>query len=254
MRFAYLGSGSQGNGLVVEAGSSRLLLDCGFTVGETIRRLGRLGLEPADLDAIVVTHEHDDHIRGVTAFARRFSLPVWATHGTVRGARDGFGGLTVERIDGYRAFAIGGLQVLPYPVPHDAGEPAQFVFSDGRRRLGVLTDVGSATPHIRSMLSGCDALALECNHDRDMLRDGPYPESLKRRVGGRFGHLSNEAAGELLASLDRSRLQHVVAVHLSLKNNTTALARASLATAMGCEPDWIAAADQFTGLDWRDVL
>ena len=103
------------------------------------------------------------------------------------------------------------------------------------------------------MLSGCDALALECNHDPEMLRGGPYPESLKRRVGGRFGHLSNEAAGALLASLARSRLQHVVAVHLSLKNNTPALARAPLAAVLGCDPDWIAAADQFTGLDWRHI-
>lgn len=253
MRFAYLGSGSQGNGLVVEADGARLLLDCGFTVTETIGRLARLGLQPSDLDAIVVTHEHDDHIRGVSSFSRRFSIPVWATHGTVRGARDGFRGVTLHRIDGYREFAIGGLHVQPYPVPHDAGEPAQFVFSDGRLRFGVLTDVGCATPHIQSVLSGCDALALECNHDPEMLRGGPYPESLKRRVGGRFGHLSNEAAGALLASLDRSRLQHVVAVHLSLKNNTPALARAPLAAVLGCDPDWIAAADQFTGLDWRDI-
>jgi phosphoribosyl 1,2-cyclic phosphodiesterase len=253
VRFAYLGSGSDGNGLVVEAGGSRLLLDCGFTLGETVKRLARAGLEPGHLDAIVVTHEHDDHIGGVARFARKYRVPVWLTYGTLRGLEAQFEAVTVRLIEGYQAFAVGDIEAMPYPVPHDAGEPAQFVFSDGARRLGVLTDAGCSTRHIESVLSGCDALALECNHDLDLLRKSSYPPSLKQRIAGRFGHLDNGSAGRLLADLDRSRLQHLVAVHLSQQNNTPDLARAALAEATGCDAGWIAVADQSEGLDWRDL-
>lgn len=253
MRFAYLGSGSSGNGLVVEVAGTRILLDCGFTLGEAVARLGRLGLVPADLAGIVVTHEHDDHIGGVARFARRHQLPVWLTRGTFRNGGNGFDRVDVRFIDGYEAFSIGAVQLAPYPVPHDAGEPAQFVFSDGARRLGVLTDAGCSTPHIESMLSGVDALALECNHDLDLLRSSGYPASLKQRIAGRLGHLDNATAGRLLAALDRTRLQHVVAVHLSQQNNTTALARRALASVLGCTDDWIAVADQAEGLAWREI-
>lgn len=253
LRFAYLGSGSQGNGLVVECDGTRVLLDCGFTLKDTVARLGRLGLTAEDLDAIVVTHEHDDHVGGVGRLARRFGLPVWVTHGTVRESGAVLEGADVRIIDGYRAFSVGGVEVRPYPVPHDAGEPAQYVFSDGAVRLGVLTDVGQGTPHVTAMLSGCDALALECNHDRDMLWRGPYPPSLKERVGGRLGHLDNASAASLLAALDRSRLKHVVAVHLSQQNNAPVLARRALAGVLGCADDWVAVADQDSGLDWRSL-
>jgi phosphoribosyl 1,2-cyclic phosphodiesterase len=138
-------------------------------------------------------------------------------------------------------------------VPHDAREPAQFVFTDGARRLGVLTDTGTSTPHIEAVLSGCDALVLECNHDRGMLETGHYPAQLKRRIGGAFGHLDNDQAGALLAALDRSRLKHVVAAHLSQHNNHPHLARAALAAAMGCSDDWIHVATQDEGFDWLEA-
>lgn len=253
LRFAYLGSGSQGNGLVVESGGTRVLLDCGFTIKDTVARLARLGLAADDLDAIVVTHEHDDHVGGVGRLARRFGLPVWATHGTVRESDGVLDGADIRIIEGYRPFSVGPIEILPYPVPHDAGEPAQYVFSDGAVRLGVLTDVGQGTPHVTAVLSGCDALALECNHDRDMLWRGPYPPSLKERVGGRLGHLDNASSAALLAALDRSRLQHVVAVHLSQQNNSPDLARRALAEVLGCADDWVAVADQNAGLDWRSL-
>ena len=156
-------------------------------------------------------------------------------------------------IDTHQPFSVGDVEVLPFPVPHDAREPAQFVFSDGRFRLGVLTDTGSSTAHIVSMLSAVDALVLECNHDRLMLERGPYPPSLKSRVGGRFGHLENGAAAELLRSLDSRRLQHLIAAHLSQKNNTPELARAALAGALGCEEAWIGVATQETGFSWREL-
>ena len=139
-------------------------------------------------------------------------------------------------------------------MPHDAREPVQIVLGDGNLRLGVLTDVGRTTAHIEQQLSGCDALVLECNHDSDMLRNGPDASSLKERVGGEMGHLENSAAAELLAKLERSKLQHLIAAHLSAKNNTPLLAKAALANAAGCTLDWIGVADQILGFDWREVL
>jgi phosphoribosyl 1,2-cyclic phosphodiesterase len=138
-------------------------------------------------------------------------------------------------------------------VVHDSREPAQFVLSDGRSRVGVLTDVGCVTPEVESAYSGLDAVLLECNHDFTMLQEGPYTNKLKKRVGGRYGHLNNGQAADLLRAVDTSRLQHVVAAHISEKNNTPELARAALAEALGCDAEWIGAAHQSRGLDWREV-
>ncbi len=253
MRFASIGSGSRGNGSLVEVGNTLVLLDCGFTIAEVERRMARLGKTPSDLSAIVVTHEHGDHIKGVGPLARRYKIPVWMTHGTARHER--LGKLPqLHYFNSHESFAIDGLELSPYPVPHDAREPAQFVFGDGQRRLGILTDVGCWTPHIEEQLSACDALMLECNHDRDMLYLGSYPHSLKERVGGRHGHLSNAQAAELLARLDNSKLQHLVAAHLSEENNQPLLAQQALAQVLGCNADWISIAAQEQGLNWREVV
>ena len=254
MRFASLGSGSRGNALVLEVGNTRLLLDCGFSVSESAARLGRLGLEPDHLDAILVTHEHDDHIGGVARLARKYDIPVYLTYGTLT-ALDGERGAITEItiIDSHAPFSVGDIEVQPYPVPHVAREPAQFVFGDGARRVGVLTDAGSSTPHIEAMLSGLDALVLECNHDLDLLMSGDYPPSLKQRIASRFGHLDNQTAAQLLASLDCSRLQHLIAAHLSQQNNTPDLARAAVAQALNCAPEWIGIASQDEGFGWREI-
>jgi len=249
VRFASLGSGSEGNGLVVEAGGTRVLMDCGFGLADSVARLARLGLAPGDLAGIVVTHEHSDHIGGVGRLARRHGLPVWLTAGTRAMAQD-LDGVTVRVIDSHAAFAVDGLEIQPYPVPHDAREPVQYVFGDGSRRLGVLTDAGCSTPHIEAMLAGVDALVLECNHDAAMLENGPYPASLKRRVGGRFGHLENSQSAALLAKLRHGKLQCVIAAHVSKKNNTDALARRALAEALDCADDEVRVACQTTGFDW----
>lgn len=254
MRFASLGSGSRGNALVVEVDETRVLLDCGFGLNETEVRLARLGLAPRDLNAMVVTHEHDDHVGGVARFARRHELPVYLTHGTLMaldGARTALADVTI--IDSHMHFAIGDVEIYPYPVPHDAREPAQFVFGDGSVRLGVLTDTGEATPHIAGMLSGLQALVIECNHDAGMLESGSYPPALKRRIAGRLGHLDNGAAAGLIASLDCSRLRHMVAAHLSQQNNTPDLARTAVARALDCAPDWITVATQDGGFGWREI-
>lgn len=249
MRFASLGSGSEGNGLVVDADGSCVLLDCGFGLADCVARLARLGLAPAALAGIVVTHEHSDHIGGVGRLARKYDLPVWLTAGTLAMAQD-LEGVAIRIIDSHAPFAVDALEIQPFPVPHDAREPVQFVFGDGQRRLGVLTDAGSSTPHIEAMLTGVDALVLECNHDAAMLESGPYPASLKRRVGGRFGHLENGQAAALLGRVKHDRLQCVMAAHVSKKNNTRALAQAALAEVLVCAADEVGVACQTTGFDW----
>ncbi len=254
MRFASLGSGSRGNALVVEVKQTRLLLDCGFGIRETVARLSRLDLQPEDLTGILITHEHADHIGGAVRFSRRFELPVWLTHGTFTNHALAQTLPDIRLIDGRSAFQAGEIEVQPFHVPHDAREPVQYAFSSGSGRLGVLTDTGGSTPHIEAILSGCDALVLECNHDPDMLREGSYPPMLKQRVAGRFGHLDNGMAARLLASLDSSKLQHLIAAHLSEKNNTPELARAALSGVLNCEPEWIGVADQMDGFGWRQIF
>lgn len=252
MRFASLGSGSQGNALLVSAGATTVMIDCGFGLKDCTMRLERLGVQPGDLGAILVTHEHGDHIGGVARFAARNRIPVWLTHGTARHL-DAPDDLPLHHIEGYRRFAIGDLEIAPFPVPHDASEPAQFVIGDGARRLGVLTDAGSITPHMVEMLGDCQGLFLECNHDEQLLRQSDYPPSLIDRVAGDWGHLSNVAAADLLRRVAGGHLQHVVAAHLSQQNNRPELARNALSGALGCAPEWIAVADQADGIDWRQL-
>lgn len=255
MRFASLGSGSQGNALVVEAGGTRVLLDCGFATKATVERLSRLGIAPEQLDAIVVTHEHGDHVAGAFRFARRHNLTVFLTHGTHAATTRNSPPLPACRlIDSHTAFAIGDLEIQPFPVPHDAREPVQYVFSNGRHRLGVLTDTGSITPHIVDVLRHCDALMLECNHDAALLAASDYPPSLIRRISGRFGHLDNETSASLLGQIDTRRLQHLIAAHLSQQNNRPQLAISTLAAALDCAEEWIGVANQETGFDWRQLL
>jgi phosphoribosyl 1,2-cyclic phosphodiesterase len=257
VRFSSLGSGSSGNALVVEAGASRVLLDCGFSLKETEARLFRIRVEPSSVSAVLVTHEHEDHASGAFTFARRHRIPVYLSHGTLAALRQANArvddGVAVRLVHGDSTFDVGELQVLPYTVPHDAREPLQYVFGDGARRLGVLTDVGCSTPHIESMLRGCHALVLETNHDLDMLMGGSYPPRLKSRIAGRMGHLNNGASGDLLRAVAGAQLQHVVAAHLSHMNNTPELARAALAVALGCAAEWISVATQAEGFAWRSL-
>ncbi|SAL48940.1 beta-lactamase domain-containing protein [Caballeronia arvi] len=254
MRFASLGSGSEGNALLVEASSgtttTRVLLDCGFSGKEVVRRLERLNCRVEDLDAIVITHEHTDHIGSALTLARKWSIPLHMSWGTARATGADEADVELNVLWGDESVAIGDLSVLPYTVPHDAREPLQYVFSDGACRLGVLTDVGVSTPHITNVLTGCDALVLESNHDVEMLAGSRYPPSLKARIGGNHGHLNNEAAAAILASLDRSRLRHLVAAHLSQQNNLPHLAQAALAAVLGASAIDVVVATQAEGFDW----
>lgn len=228
MRFASLGSGSRGNATLVQGGDTTLLIDCGFPLKELNRRCELLGVDPACIDALLVTHEHGDHSRGVGPVARRHQLPVWMTHGTWR-ATD-YGRIdTLSLFDSHTpAFELGDIQVQPLAVPHDAREPTQFVFRHAGVALGLLTDLGSCPPFLTDNYQALDGLLLECNHDTQMLADGPYPPTLQARVGGNYGHLNNQQAAQFLGSVDHPGLQCVVAAHLSEKNNHPDLAVAAL--------------------------
>lgn len=254
MKFASLGSGSEGNALLIssEAGDARttVMLDCGFGIRETERRLARVGLLPADLDGIVVTHEHQDHVGGVFKFARRHRIPVWLSFGTYQAVQRDCKDVELQFCRDGDRLDIGSLRLHPYTVPHDAREPVQYVADDGRYRLGVLTDAGHATAHLVDALGGCDALMLECNHDRQMLADSAYPPSLKQRIGGAYGHLSNCTSAEILDALDRSRLRTVVGAHLSKQNNTAELARSAICSVVDTATVSVMIACQDDGFDW----
>ena len=251
MRFAVLGSGSQGNGTLIASDSTCVLVDCGFSLRETERRLVRLGISPHQLSAILVTHEHADHVHGVGLLSRRYNVPVYMSRGTQRGRRKplepaGF-------VAGGETLQIGALTISVTLVAHDAQEPTQYVFSDGKRRFGLLTDLGSYCAGVLDSYSGLDALMIEANHCRDMLARGHYPAFLKQRVGGQEGHLNNHQAANLVAELGWQHLQHLVLAHLSSKNNLPQLARQCFVDTLGCDPDWLQLADQDSGLDWRTI-
>ena len=251
-----MGSGSSGNATLVEASGStpyRLLIDCGLGLKQLLARLGRAGLQPEDIHAIFITHEHGDHIGCARALSLRYRIPVWMSGGThaAIGYPD-FDGLLRTARDG-EAIDLGGLQLTPFTVPHDAREPLQLSCTDGATKLGVLTDLGHATKHVLTHLRACDALLLECNHDADMLAESSYPAFLKHRVGGLYGHLSNTAAAEIARTLMHHGLKHIVAAHLSAQNNRPMLVQNLLAQVLSCAAEDIVVARQDEGCRWLQI-
>ena len=254
LKFASLGSGSEGNALIISSHhqgvATTVMIDCGFGLRETEKRLARLGLVPADLSGILVTHEHQDHVGGVFKFAKRHAVPVWLSFGTYQAVRKNCDGVDVRFCRDGVGVSIGSLELLPYTVPHDAQEPVQYTASNGRFKLGVLTDAGHKTSHLINALHGCHGLVVECNHDRRMLETSAYPPSLKQRIGGAYGHLSNETIAEIVADLNQSHLQILVGAHLSKKNNTPDLALAALNRALHAPATQVIIACQEQGFDW----
>ena len=260
LRFTSLGSGSSGNATLIEARPAngerptRVLVDCGFAPRQLALRLASRGLQIADIDAVFVTHEHSDHVGGVLALQRRHGSVVWASAGTWAAATVKLEAVPACRIarDG-QAIVVGALTLAPFAVPHDAAEPLQLTCSDGRRRIGILTDIGEPTEAVAHALQGCDALLLETNHDAEMLAASAYPAWLKRRIGGARGHLANGQSAALLDACGHTGLRHVVAAHLSRQNNRPELALAALKPCLHDGSTRLTAADAAQGCGWIEI-
>ncbi len=250
-RVASLGSGSAGNSLLLQAGDTNLLLDCGFTLKETVARLEHLGVSIHKINAVVITHEHSDHTKGVGPIARKIGLPIWMTHGTFAACRD-------KKLPGLRffhahqKFFIGDIELDPFPTPHDAAESCQFVFSHGGFRFACVTDLGACTPHVKQKLQGVDGILVESNYDIDMLNNGPYPPSLRSRITSNYGHLGNLQAGVLLQEIDHTGLSTILLGHLSERNNTAEHAFGTVSAHIS-RPDRITVLEQHAASRWFDV-
>ncbi len=249
MQFCILGSGSRGNAAVVEHRGTTLLLDCGFTLPDIKRRLARRTVNPCEIDAVIVGHEHADHCKGLRRFLRETGAPAYMTAGTAQalahppGWREIFAG---------KEFGVGEMHVFPFAVPHDAAEPVQFVVGDGARRAAFVTDLGFVPPQLLEILHGLSAIVLECNYDAKMLAaNRNYPQKIKDRISGGLGHLENSEAAALLAAAHHKGMRHIVAAHLSEQNNTPAAALRALSAAVGKQSaKKIKVADQTTGINW----
>ncbi|BCD96923.1 MBL fold metallo-hydrolase [Marinagarivorans cellulosilyticus] len=252
MRFASVGSGSDGNALLVAAGSALILVDCGFSLKELTARMRAVALTPADITAVLVTHEHADHIRGVGPLVRRHHVPVYMTQGTASSRTLGRMP-AVNFIAGGDVLSLGGIDVQVHTVPHDAREPVQFTFaSHCGKRLGLLTDVGNIPDELAVHYHDLHALVLEANHEPEMLARGPYPASLKQRVGGFWGHLSNQQCASLVEQINMDVIQHLVIAHISQKNNSAAHVERALEHIPNVKSR-LTLACQERGFDWLQI-
>ncbi|AHG90706.1 beta-lactamase domain protein [Gemmatirosa kalamazoonensis] len=230
MRLWMLGSGSKGNAVLVESGDTRVLVDAGFSARRLAERLTAIGIAPASVQALLLTHEHSDHVSAVQRAVKRWKWPVHATEGTLRGAGELLEGASTHVIARGVPFTVGDLRIEPFGTSHDAADPVGFVATSvcSGARTAVVTDLGCVTDEVRTAVQRVDVLVLESNHDEGLLESGPYPWHLKRRVGGKHGHLSNRAAGELSMHCLHKGLKQIVLAHLSETNNSPAVAHESM--------------------------
>jgi len=265
LRISSLGSGSKGNSTLLQSKQTTLMVDCGFGIRETLKRLNELGIDPNTIDAILVTHEHQDHIAGVESLAAKFGMPVYMSEGTAvkwlsRSRAKSRAKSSVKQevkprvtpniIRADNEFDLGCFHIHPVPVPHDAKEPLQFVFQSENHKIGILTDLGSLTPHILTAYSGCQVLIVEANHDLNMLENGAYPYSLKKRVAGMWGHLNNHQTAEFIAHIDKENcLRHIMIGHISEQNNQLELVKEALSQA-SVSMDKITFFSQLKSMNW----
>jgi len=252
IRFCSLGSGSKGNATLIAFGETILMIDCGFSIKETIRRLALKGIKPEQITGIIVTHEHSDHISGVAGFSKRFAIPVWLNRGTSLHKKSE--SIPHRQVfNSHHPFKINDFEVQPIPVPHDSREANQFVFATKGKRIGVLTDVGQITEHMVHAYSGCSALLLEFNYDTQLLMNGAYPYSLKTRVSGDLGHLSNEQSVKFLKNIESSQLEVLAAMHKSEENNCDTIIESHLQAFTKDKTIEHLIATQKEGFEWRQV-
>lgn len=237
MKLCVLGSGSKGNAVLIQAGQTRILIDAGFSTRVLARRLSSIGVDPESIEAVVVTHEHADHAKGAAAGATKWGWQVYATAGT-GGACIGFAELGARSIPSNGAFAIGDIDLHTVTVSHDAEEPVAIIATGKETgvRAAIIYDLGVLTEPVRRAIEGVEILVLESNYDVDMLRFGPYPPSVQRRIAGREGHLSNRAAASAAETCAHRGLAHVVLAHLSDVNNTPRIATDSMQRALRRTP------------------
>lgn len=251
--FVSLGSGSNGNSTLVRVKDTLLLVDAGFSARAITERLRSTGIDPQNLNAILVSHEHSDHVTGVAVLARKFDIPVWLTRGTYRRLKDQNIPHT-EFIHPHGSFCIGDAKITPFPIPHDAAEPCQYILGDGNKRLAIATDMGCATPYVNQQLNGVDALLLEANYDHSMLQTGSYPFALRNRIDGRFGHLSNDQSAVLAAQIEHPGLQQLFLGHLSENNNTPQNAFECVANRLQRGGDNLTVLKRAALNDWFSIL
>ena len=233
LEICILASGSKGNAVYVSGGSTSILIDAGLSGIEIERRLNSKGLYPKDLDAILVSHEHTDHIQGVGVLSRRFNLPVYMNSKTEKASLSQLGNVRViKNFECGSPFKINDLYIHPFSISHDAEDPSGFTVNQNGTKIGIATDLGIATSMVKEHLKGCSLLILEANHDEDMLINGPYPWPIKQRIKSRTGHLSNEASKNLLKEVQHDRLKYVILAHLSETNNTPQKALSEVGRAM----------------------
>lgn len=236
LEVASLGSGSTGNATLVRSANTTVLIDCGFTLKETLKRMASLGVAPSDLSAVLISHEHGDHVKGIGPLSRKFGVPIYLTHGTFRRLKDDRL-LKYELFHAHAPFELGDLTIDPFPTPHDAAESCQFIVRKDNVSFVVATDMGVCPPFVLSKLAGVNGMLIECNYDDDLLRNGPYPPSLQHRIRGNFGHLGNLQAGPVVRAIDHPALECILLGHLSEKNNTEQCALDAVLASVSNHPE-----------------
>lgn len=248
-----LGSGSKGNATIVRFADTWLLIDNGYSCKELESRMLARNIEPAWISAILVTHEHSDHFNGVPAFGNKYKIPVWMSNGTSlhpKAAKV----KTLHRFNNHQCFNIEDILVSPVAVPHDSREASQFIFQVQQQKIGILTDIGHITPFVIEQYQDCDILLLEFNHDRERLLNSAYPASLKSRVAGNLGHLSNQQAGEFLTDKIIRNLKYLVAMHLSEENNRPEIVLETIKSSQLSAETEVIIAEQNSGFDWMELM
>jgi len=251
LQIASLGSGSKGNATLIRSESTTLLVDCGYNRKTALARAAELAIDLSEIDAILVTHEHTDHIGGVSTVARALNVPVYTTVGTWH-AKKQHQDVNVQYICSHTPFTIGDVSITPIAVPHDSREPVQFLFECKGVRVGVLTDLGSISLHVSESMCDLDGLLIEFNHCVDRLRAGPYPPKLKQRVGGDYGHLNNQQALSFIQQLDLQRLRVLIAAHISEQNNCASMV-SELLSPLQEQISHIRIAEQSIGYTWLTI-